>query len=158
MSQMDEMMERLRNAFKDRALYLALLYRSFSRALPSEEVEKLAREAIFEFGRIKGRADGAGITAEEWVTKTPTEEDSVFGTSVVKDPEGCKEIMTSCPLVEAWQEIECNPEEISLLCDIAMEVDRGRADFHDLYCDLPRRISKGDEHCCLILRNRENTP
>ncbi len=65
--------------------------------------------------------------------------------------------MISCPLVEAWREIGCSTEEISLSCDIAMEADHGRADFHDLDCELTRRIGRGDEDCCLILRNRQDT-
>ncbi len=154
MNRQEEMMARLRGAVKDRALYLALLFRTFSRVLPREEVERLAREAIFEYGRLKGRADGQRLSAAEWVSRTPVGQDSVFGTSVVKGPRECQEIMVSCPLMEAWQEMGCTPEEINLLCDIAMEVDRGRADFHGLECLIERRMGRGDEDCRLVLRRR----
>jgi hypothetical protein len=46
-----------------------LLYRSFSKALPPDQVERLAREAIYEYGRIKGQRDGRKITPEAWVDK-----------------------------------------------------------------------------------------
>lgn len=48
-----EMVERVRAAVKDRVIWFALLYRSFKESLPEEEVERLARKAIREFGRVK---------------------------------------------------------------------------------------------------------
>ncbi len=37
----------VRNAIKTRATWFVLLYKSFAKALPPEQVEKLAREAIY---------------------------------------------------------------------------------------------------------------
>ena len=65
----DVVVEKVREVIKDRALYLALLYRSFSQALPPDQVERLAREAIYEYGRIKGQKDAGKMTPEEWVDK-----------------------------------------------------------------------------------------
>ena len=61
--------------------------------------------------------------------------------------------MTFCPLVEAWQELGCSRKEIDLLCDIAMEVDRGRAIYHNIPLEITRRIATGDPYCCLVLKN-----
>lgn len=48
-----EMIDKVRAAIKDRATWFALLYKSFKEALPEQQVEELARKAIYEFGRLK---------------------------------------------------------------------------------------------------------
>lgn len=144
---------RVRDAIKDRALYLALLVRSFGAALPRDRVEELARAAIFEFGRIKGQRDGGRITPEEWVDRHVSKGTAaVFQSEIVKEPELCEQQMTFCPLMEAWLEIGCSAEEIDLLCDIAMEVDRGRADYHGIPLQIPERMGAGGARCRLVLR------
>ena len=52
-----EMIDKVRAAIKDRATWFALLVRSFKEAFPEKDVERLARKAIFEFGRMKARND-----------------------------------------------------------------------------------------------------
>ena len=151
----DMVVEKVREAIKDRALYLALLYRSFSQALPPDQVERLAREAIYEYGRIKGQGDAGKITPEEWVDKHMSKgSGAVFQSHIAKGEDGCEQRMTHCPLLEAWKELGCSQEEIDLLCDIAMEVDRGRADYHGIPWEIPERMGKGDPLCRLVLKKR----
>lgn len=52
-----------------------------------------------------------------------------------------------CPLVSAWQKLGCTDEEISRLCDIAMDGDRGIADSMNYTFDLQTSIAKGDPVC-----------
>ena len=59
----EETVKRVREAIKDRATWFALLYRSYAKVLPPEEVERAAREAIYQFGRLKGKKDGKKITS-----------------------------------------------------------------------------------------------
>jgi len=152
MSQDDGAVEKVRQAVKDRALYLALLYRSFSRELPPEKAEKLAREAIHEYGRFKGSRDGGKITPREWVEgHVARGAGAVFESRILIEDDRCEQQMTYCPLMEAWKELGCTPEEIDLLCDIAMEVDRGRAAYHGIQCEIAERMGKGDSFCRLIL-------
>ena len=150
--------EKVRAAIKDRALYLAFLYRSFSQALPAEQAESLAREAIFEYGKLRGKRDAGNITPEAWVESHILRgSGAVFESRVIKAEDYCKQEMTFCPLVEAWQELGCSTEEIDLLCDIAMEVDRGRATYHNIPLEITHRIAAGDSNCCLVLKkNRES--
>ena len=144
---------RVRAAIKDRALYLALLYRSFSSALPAGKAEQLAREAIFEYGRIRGAADSTRMTPESWIDHHVAKGSSaIFQSRISKTENYSIQEMTSCPLMEAWQELGCSAEEMNLLCDIAMEVDRGRAEYHGLSVEIPKRIGKGDACCQLVLR------
>lgn len=153
MSQDAIVVEKVRAAIKDRALYLALLYRSFSKALPAEDVERLAREAIFEYGRVRGEKDSESMTPERWVDHHMAKgSGAVFQSRVSKAEDHAAQEMTYCPLMEAWRELGCTAEEMDLLCDVAMEVDRGRAAYHGLAVEIPLRIGKGDSCCRLVLR------
>lgn len=149
----DVVVDKVRAAIKDRALYLALLYRSFSKSMPSDQAEKSAREAIFEFGQVKGKRDGEAMTPEKWVDNHVAKGSAaVFQSRIFKGEEYCVQEMTFCPLMEAWRALGCSPEEMNLLCDIAMEVDRGRAAYHGLSVEMPQRIGKGDSSCRLVFR------
>ncbi len=54
-----------------------------------------------------------------------------------------------CPLVTAWQKLGCSDEEISRLCDIAMEGDRGIAESFGGHLDLGDTIANGHKTCQL---------
>jgi hypothetical protein len=153
MTENELVVKKVREAIKDRALYLALLYRNFSKALPAEQVEKLARQAIFEYGTLKGIRDTNKITPETWVDLHVSKGSAaVFKSQIIKETDHCEQRMTFCPLVEAWQELGCTREEINLFCDIAMEVDLGRAAFHKIPIEITHRIAVGDSYCCLVLK------
>ncbi len=147
--------QKVRAAIGDRALYLALLYRSFSNALPKDEVERLAREAIHEFGLYKGKSDLHKMTPKSWVEHHVTCGGAdLFESKVVIGDDQCEQQMTYCPLMAAWKELGCSDAEMDLLCDIAMEVDRGRADFHGIPYELNESLAKGDPFCRLVLKQK----
>lgn len=151
-----ETIEKVREAIKDRATWFVLLYRSFSKVLPPEEVERLAREAIYQFGTLKGKKDGRKITPDEWVEKHVAKgSGQIFQSEIIKEKDFSEQRMTFCPLVEAWKELGCSDEEIDLFCDIAMEGDRGRADYHGISMEIPKRMGKEDSFCQLILKKCE---
>lgn len=53
-----------------------------------------------------------------------------------------------CPLVEAWKKLGLPQDEISALCDIAMDGDRGIIEGPGcLKFDLPKTIANGDDVC-----------
>ncbi len=149
----EETIKRVREAIKDRATWFYLLYKSFSEVLPPEEVEKRAREAIYQFGVLKGKKDGKKISPEEWVDKHMAKgSGEVFESRIAKEADSSEQCMTFCPLVEAWKELGCTDKEIDLFCDIAMEGDRGRAEYHGIRWEIPKRLGKGDSYCQLILK------
>ena len=150
-----EMIEKVRAAVKDRATWFALLYKNFKEVLPEEEVQKVARQAIYEFGRLKAKKDPADFSPELWVRKH-MEKGSflVFDSDVEVNAEGAVQQMKFCALVEAWKEMGCTDEEIDLFCDIAMEGDRGRADAHGVRMELEERIGRGDPYCKLKIFNK----
>ena len=57
-----------------------------------------------------------------------------------------------CPLVAAWEKLGCTPEEIALLCDIAMDGDRGIAEECGLDITIEKKIAEGDDTCRLAFR------
>jgi hypothetical protein len=149
------MIAKVRAAIKDRATWFALLYRSFREALPAPEVERLARKAIFEFGRMKARNDPPNFSARAWVEKHVSKGSAlVFDSDVEITDRGAVQRMKFCALVEAWREMGCSPEEIDLFCDIAMEGDRGRADAHGVRMELEERIGRGNPYCQLNIFDR----
>lgn len=150
-----EMIEKVRAAVKDRATWFALLYKNFKEVLPEEEVQEVARKAIYEFGRLKAKKDPADFSPELWVRKH-MEKGSflVFDSDVEVNAEGAVQQMKFCALVEAWKEMGCTDEEIDLFCDIAMEGDRGRADAHGVRMELEERIGRGDPYCKLKIFNQ----
>jgi hypothetical protein len=151
----EEMIARVRAAIKDRATWFALLYRSFSEVLPAADLDRLARRAIFEFGRMKARNDPADFSARAWVEKHVSKGSAlVFDSDVEISEEGAVQRMKFCALVEAWKEMGCSPEEIDLFCDIAMEGDRGRADAHGVRMELEERIARGKPFCQLKIFDR----
>jgi hypothetical protein len=149
----EEIIKRVREAIKDRATWFALLYRSFAKVLPQKEVERACREAIYEFGKLKGKKDAKKITPEEWVEKHMSKgSGEVFESQIYREKDHSEQRMTFCPLVEAWKELGCSKEEVDLFCDIAMEGDRGRADYHGIPYEIPKRLGKGDSYCRLLLK------
>jgi hypothetical protein len=55
-----------------------------------------------------------------------------------------------CPLVAAWQKLGATEGEISLLCDIAMEGDRGIVSaYADFRMELGQTIA-GGANCCTL--------
>lgn len=146
-----EMIDKVRAAVKDRATWFALLYRTFKTALPEEDVERLARKAIYEFGRLKAKKDPEPFSPKAWVERHVEKGSNlIFDSEVVVDEQGALQSMKYCPLVEAWKEMGCSQAEVDLFCDIAMEGDRGRADAHGVGMELNERIGRGDP-CCKLL-------
>ncbi len=152
----EEMIAKVRAAVKDRATWFALLYRAFKEALPEEEVQRLARKAIFEFGLLKAKQDPPEFTPQAWVERHVQKGSFlVFDSDIETHEDHAVQQMKFCPLVEAWREMGCTPEEIALFCDIAMEGDRGRAHGHGVEMELAQTIGKGDACCRLVIRNRK---
>lgn len=155
MNQQQEMIEKVRAAIKDRATWFALLFQAFKAALPEQDVESLARKAIYEFGRMKAKKDPPDFSPRTWVEKHVSKGSAlVFDSDVEINEEDAQQRMKYCALVEAWKEMGCTPQEIELFCDIAMEGDRGRADAHGVRMELDERIGKGDLFCKLKIFSR----
>jgi len=145
-----ELIRRFRGAVRDRAVWFALLYRSFREVLSTEETEALCRKAIRKYGLAKAKLDGRILTAtglmEQFVSSGGAK---IFDARVEPSAGGAVNYVGCCPLVEAWKEMGCTPEEVILFCDIAMEGDRGRAEGHGLSLCLGDTLAE-NKACCRI--------
>ena len=105
-----EMIDKVRAAIKDRATWFALLYRTFKETFPEQEVERLSRKAIFEFGRMKAKKDPADFSPRAWVERHVAKGSSlVFDSDVEINETGAVQRMKFCALVEAWKEMAAHP-------------------------------------------------
>ena len=146
----------VRGALKDRALWFALLYREFRTALPEARLQEIARAAITEFGRMKGAKDPQPFNHADWVRRHRDKGSAeVFDSLVETHHDHSTQRMRACPLVEAWQELGCSPQDVALFCDIAMDGDRGRAAFHRIPFELVHTMPNGHESCLLVVQDRE---
>ena len=59
-----------------------------------------------------------------------------------------------CPLVNAWQKQGCSDKQIEMLCDWAMEGDRGIAEAFGCELELKKTIAKGDGVCQIRIKRK----
>ncbi len=150
-SEHSKLVKMVRGAMQDRARYFACMYRAFSSELSPEKTERLAREAIIEYGRIRAERDGKKITGEEWVETHLSQMGDIFESKIEKFEDRSEQTMTYCPLLEEWKQMGCSKEEQDLFCDIAMDLDRSRAKSHGIPCEIRERLGKGDSFCRVVL-------
>jgi hypothetical protein len=149
-----ELVLAVRSAIEDRAAVLFFLYREMKKVYGAARAEKLARQAIFKFGIFKAGKRGKVSTPDKWA-KQHMEGISgkVFKSKIAEAGKKQSELnFHYCPLVEAWKKLGATKKEIALLCDIAMEGDRGRASIERFSVEIPQTIGCGDSYCRLILK------
>ncbi|MDA8426237.1 MAG: L-2-amino-thiazoline-4-carboxylic acid hydrolase [Treponema sp.] len=151
----DKALAKVRSAVADRAQWLALVMDAFGEALPAAEIERLARKAIYAYGRYKAAKDPTPFSARDLVKKyVESGTARIFESEIEWDERGAENRVHRCALVDGWKAMGLPPERIDTLCDIAMEGDRGRADFHGIEMSLGETIGKGDAFCRIGLRAR----
>lgn len=136
-----------------RATWMGLIYDELVKA--GVDAEPIMRKAIRKCGRIHG---------ESFKASCPNPEDckdfrEVFlgeigvGTfhmdNIKADEDNVSVDFHYCALVSAWQKLGFDDETIALLCDMAMDGDRGIADAMGLTLDLDETIAKGCATCKL---------
>jgi hypothetical protein len=142
----------LRDAIEHRATWFYFLV---------EEAQKrgldydFARDAIKGCGCFHGKSkytptDDLKAFAPEFVTDNVK---NIFEMDVdVTDKEMNIEFHY-CPLVAAWKKLTDDEEKINMLCDIAMDGDRGIASQFDAFeFNLGKTIAKGDGICEVCFR------
>ena len=122
------------------------------------DLEPIMRKAIHKIGVEGGRKEKeklgevtAGSYGRYFCTKALHE---TFEKKIEKDGEEHFECsLNYCALLKAWQSMGCDDETCALLCDIAMEGDRGIAEGLGLDFDLKSSLAKGDCCCHLVYDN-----
>jgi hypothetical protein len=149
----DEAGEVNRAQIEHRALWMALMYDEMVKA--GVDAEGVIRRAIRRCGRIHGEA----LKAKCENPADCAEFSKVFLSSLVVKTFDMRPITADkdslavdfhyCALVAAWQKLGLDDAVCALLCDIAMEGDRGIAEVMGLTLSLPETIAGGCPDCKL---------
>lgn len=150
-----------RDAFELRAKWLYFLLDEARRA--GADWKKIGYEAIRRCGLTQGE-DFHKILSE--ISLAGFEKEFVdpegnaihtFEAERVKVSDDEFEVhFTYCPLLAAWQKLGCSDEEMAVLCDIAMNGDRGMAStFEEFDFQLGKTLAQGHSCCELIFKRRK---
>lgn len=141
-----------RAAIEHRATWLALIFDE-GRKAGVENIEAVLRSAIRRCGHIhgarfrenmNGEADFCGM-CPQFLTPTAQLNFEQEVTTCTHDELAAD--FHYCPFVTAFKKLDMSDDDIALLCDIAMEGDRGVGDAMDSDLAIPKRISLGDDYC-----------
>ena len=154
----DEVTVALRNAFSQRARWMKLLVDELKDTC--DDWEMRARRAITTYGVENGKrfagemkepgvAELPGYMGAKWARK-------IFEIEVLEENDKHYYMnFHHCPLVAGWQMMGCSDEEIKVLCDIAMDGDRGCACGVGVDFELGRTIAEGHDVCEIRFREKD---
>lgn len=140
-----------RSCMEHRAIWMALIYDEMVKAgVPN--AEEITRKAIFRCGEYHGaqmKEKCAGSTDLRDFSAAFNSEIDIkeFEMDVDHTPDNVMIDFHYCPLVAGWQKMGFDDERISLLCDMAMEGDRGIVAVNGLTLDLKETIANGCATC-----------
>ena len=150
----EENTQNLRKAVEHRATWFYLLMDEARKR--GVDWEEMARDAVFRCGCIHGGEIRSRCQNPEdlrdfekaFLTEAGKK---VFAMEVVTSTEDELEVhFHYCPLVEAWEKLGCSRDDLALLCDIAMDGDRGIASRFDAFAfELGDTLAGGHPACIL---------
>lgn len=150
----DEMTMNCRGCVEHRATWMALLYQQAKDM--GLDAEKMCRQAIRKCGHIHGdtmykpKCEDATSAADFGLAFFGNQGARTMEIDVLESThDDLVAEFHQCPLVEAWEKLGYEGEELQLLCDMAMDGDRGIADQMGLKLDIEKTIAKGDGCCHL---------
>lgn len=151
----DKNVNELREQYENRGLWF---YKIIEKALENGLDYDFARKAIFNAGIWNGlnkfpRTDDMKEFADAFMTVGV--EKANEGEIVELTDDKLIVDVGYCPLVTAWRKFTDDEEKIALLCDIAMEVDRGIMSTFGWELELKGTIGTGFDKCRLcFIKNR----
>ncbi|MBI5787921.1 MAG: L-2-amino-thiazoline-4-carboxylic acid hydrolase [Candidatus Schekmanbacteria bacterium] len=155
---MQENINTLKAAIKERAVFYLHMYRTLQQELGAERAKDLMWKAIYRWGREKAAKcpetarTNPEIMAEEFV-KSGAKALMAFGNEIVESTkDGATLRLNSCPLVEAWREAGLNAAQIAQMCDMAYALDFGKYEGLGYELEFPCRIADGESYCQLNLK------
>jgi len=142
-----------RNQIEHRAAWLALIYDELQKS--GVNAEPVLRRAVRRCGQIHGERlkeqckDAADFDEFKNSFLTPLSKET-FSVNVVKNEKDSLEFeFNCCALVESWKKLGVDEDTRRILCDIAMEGDRGIAETFGLKFELGDVIAAGCKTCRL---------
>jgi predicted hydrocarbon binding protein len=151
--QVDEFISVYRSQIEHRATWMGLIYDEMVKA--GIEAEPIIRRAIMRCGRIHGENIKKRCAAPDDCTdfRKSFLSDITEKTFAMKPIDADKDSLNIdfhyCALVSAWQKLGFDDKTCDLLCDMAMDGDRGIAEIMGLKLELNDTIAKGCQECKL---------
>ena len=142
-----------RAQIEHRATWMGLIYDEMKKA--GIDAEAIIRKAIRRCGKMHGEnfkkkcADPNNCDDFRNVFLGDLGINTFNMDSINSDTDNVKVEFHYCALVSSWQKLGLDDETCSLLCDIAMEGDRGIADAMGLKLSLTDTIAQGCKICKL---------
>jgi hypothetical protein len=151
----DKTTEAVRAAIEDRATYLYLLLQEMRQANVDGRVA-MAKRAIYRYGQIKAQTMERQDSPVDFVQHQmrPGRQEIFAKEAVELTPERSEVRFHYCPLVQAWKRLGATPQELSQLCDIAMQGDFGIVSETPMTLRIASSIARGDACCRLILEKK----
>jgi hypothetical protein len=153
----DEATRNLRSAIEHRATWFYLLLDAAKNN--HADAEKTGREAVHRCGVFMAEnnilpncANAADLTDFFGPFMPEATQKALEVEVVCKTPEKLTMEFHYCPLVNAWKKLGCSDEEIALLCDMAMDGDRGIAEACAFDISIEHKIADGDPFCQIEFR------
>lgn len=149
-----------RNQAENRAMWLALIFEELEKEVGAEKTEAILRRAIFRHGKVRAAAKKAMHGPIETPEKLSVGFASNLGQRTFEmdhiryDEKDMKVDFHYCALVNAWDKLGCSDERIALLCDIAMDGDRGFADELGFDLELSGTLANGCDACNLCFHKK----
>lgn len=146
----NELITGLRGAIEHRATWMGMMMVEAEKE--GHDAESFTRKAILNCGGFHGnnimdKQVGEGIPEFEKVF-LPENTKKVFEMDVKTCDEDKLEVeFNYCPLVNAWVKQGYSEEQIKLMCDCAMDGDRGIAKACGYEFSLGKTIAAGDDVC-----------
>ena len=152
-NQVEKTTEINRAQIEHRATWMGLIFDEMKKA--GLDAEGITRRAIRKCGHFHGEKIKNSCkdpsNCEEFTTEFLS--DLVIKTFDMRPIKADKSTLDVdfhyCALVSAWQKLGFDDKTCDLLCDIAMEGDRGIAETMGLKFDLETTIAKGCDECKL---------
>ena len=144
-----------RAAIEHRATWMGLIFDELQKAGVAN-AEEICRKAIKRCGNMHGdgyrAACGASTDCRTFREQfLPPLSQKTFEMDVAATENDVDITFRYCPLVSAWQKLGFDDETCALLCDIAMDGDRGIAQSNSLRFELGDTIGQGNDVCRLRL-------
>lgn len=153
-----KLLQAVSEANKTRAQAYYFLYKEMEKKIGKESAVEIFKNAMYKMGKEKSSKkysnqakENAEILAEEFVNKDKLHKDLFQKKKVKAEKNECEIQMYNCPLVEKWQEMKLAESEISLLCDLAYQIDYGTFETLGYKLEFLSRCADGDNCCHLHL-------
>ena len=151
----------LRGAIWTRATWMGLFYDEACKAGLSKEMEEVFKKGVRRLGLQQGGEIRQALLNEAGQMELDNMQEVflppaslvAFEAEEIKVDGGTAEVTYHyCPLLKGWQDQGFDDERCALLCDIAMEGDRGIAEGMGMDFELKQSIAKGYPTCHMFYR------